>query len=105
MPELLRFLWTTKTAGKTVAFGNDPNTAKKELPMISSGRRPRNFCPREVDARQFARRSCVKDHVAGLFDEISITRFKARTLEQARDFRHQTSRVERKFEIIVSAGL
>jgi hypothetical protein len=45
----------------------------------------------EVYARQLAGEILGKDHIAGLLDEIAVTRFETRAFEQARDFRHQAS--------------
>src|ERR1043165_964713 len=89
MPELTRFLRAPKSRRETVAFGNDAEDREKRVADNFFGMASEKFLPGEVHARHSTGQILGKDHVGGLFDEVSITRREPRSFEQARDFRDQ----------------
>src|SRR6185503_18834355 len=95
MPELAGFLWPCETAAKTVTFRNDTKHREERVADDFFRFATQKLLRREVDARQLARQILCEDHVAGLLDEVSITRFESRTFEQSRDFGDEASRVKR----------
>ena len=104
MAELACFLRATEAAGETVAFRNDAEDGEERVADDLFGFAAEKLLSGEVHARESAREILREDHVAGLFDQIAIACFETRAFQQARYFRDQASRVERNFEVVVSAG-
>ena len=104
MPKLSRFLRTRRRAGETIAFGNDAENCEERVADDLFGLSSEKLLAGEIDARQPAAEILGKDHVAGLLDEVAITRFQARAFQQARNFGDEPRGIKRNFEVVVSAG-
>src|SRR4029079_14880372 len=100
VPELACFLGSPETAGEPVAFRNNAEDCEKGVADDLFGAASEEFLSREVHARQLAGQILRKDHVAGPFDEISITRFETRAFEQTRDFSDQAGGIKRNFKVV-----
>src|SRR5919205_3413541 len=88
VPEFGCSLRPLKIAREPVAFRNNAEDCEKRVADDLFGVTSEKSLSGEVHARQLARDILGKDHVARLLDEIPVTRFKLRALEQARDFCH-----------------
>src|SRR5687767_10193968 len=102
MPKLAAIVRIERPA-ETVALGNHAEKREKRVAdnfVLMTTQKP---LAGEIDTRQTSRQILRKNNVAGLFDEISVTRFQTRTFQQTRNLRDQPRRVERHFEVIVSA--
>src|SRR5688500_10826779 len=93
MPKLLRMLRTIERPTKTVALGNHAEKREKGVADDFVLVPAQKSLTREIDTRQTSRQILCENDVAGLLDEVAVTRFETRTFEQTRHLRSEERRV------------
>src|SRR6185503_9462436 len=95
--ELVCFPRPSESGTKAVALGNNTEDCEEGVAEDFFGFAAEELLSGKIHARDSTRQILREDHVAGLLDEVAITRFELRPFKQSRHFGDETRRVKRNF--------